>query len=175
MIALLRGINVGGHRRVPMAELRDLALAAGLSDVGSYIQSGNLTFAAALDAAAAEAALEKAIEARFGFAVDVIVRTAAQWARYAAGSPFPDAASARPNLLHLGLSKRPPKPDAAEKLKARAAAGERIELLGDAIWLDFGAGVARSKLSPAAIDKAAGSPVTARNWKTVLKLAELVG
>src|SRR5262245_16850824 len=113
MIALLRGINVGGNRKVPMAELRQIASEAGLEEVETYIQSGNLTFATTQTPAAAEAALEKAIEEKFGFAVDVVVRTAAQWARYAAGSPFPDAAKERPNILHLGLSKKPPAPDAA--------------------------------------------------------------
>jgi uncharacterized protein (DUF1697 family) len=174
MIALLRGINVGGHRRVPMAELREIALAAGLRDAETYIQSGNLLFAAELEPAAAEAALEAAIAARFGFAVDVIVKTGAQWARYAEKSPFPDAERERPHLLHLGLSKRPLKPDAAARLRERAAPGERVEVSGDAIWLDYSAGAARSKLGPAALDKAAGSPVTARNWKTVLTLAGLL-
>lgn len=174
MIALLRGINVGGHRKLPMAELRVVAATLGFQKIESYIQSGNLVFAWTGTPAAAEAALEEAIAGRFGFPVDVIVRTGAQWAAYAAGSPFPDAAEARPNLLHLGLSKRPPRPDAAALLRPRAAAGERIEVHGDAIWVDYAGGAGRSKLSPAVLDRAVGSPVTARNFSTVQKLAEML-
>ena len=170
-VALLRAINVGG-RQLPMADLRALAGELGLRDAATFIASGNLLFSAADAPAVLEARLEEAIAARFGFHADTIVRSAAQWAGYAARNPFPDAA---PKMVHLGLTKRPPLPDAAETLKARAQAGERILVAGDAVWIDFGAGVARSKLTPAALDKAAGSPLTARNWNTVVKLAELLG
>src|SRR6185503_7965183 len=157
LIALLRGINVGGNKKVPMAVLRDLATGLGFRQVESYIQSGNLVLAASQAAEAAEAALEQAIERHFGFAVDVIVRTGAQWLRYAAGSPFADAEAERPNWLLLGLSKRPPNLGAADTLRAYAKAGERIEVLDDAIWIDFAAGVASSKLTPAVLDRAVGS------------------
>jgi uncharacterized protein (DUF1697 family) len=99
MVALLRGINVGGNRKVPMPELCALAAIAGLADVKHYINSGNIVFEAGKlkpDHVAAE--LEKAIEKRFGFLVDVIVRTATQWKKYAAGSPFPEAERSRPNF-----------------------------------------------------------------------------
>ncbi|MDC0711413.1 DUF1697 domain-containing protein [Stigmatella sp. ncwal1] len=175
LIILLRGINVGGHRKVPMEHLRQLCRELGFDDVESYIQSGNLVLSAPQGAEAAVASLEPAIEQRFGFAVDVIARTARQWADYAAGSPFPDAAEQHPNLLHLALSKQKPKSGAAAALRERAMAGERIETVGDALWVHFPDGVARTKLSPAVFDKAMGSPVTARNWRTVLKLHEMAG
>jgi uncharacterized protein (DUF1697 family) len=73
----------------------------------------------------------------------------------------------------LCLSKIRPKPDAAERLRERAAGGEHIGQIGDALWIHFAGGVARSKLSPAVLDRMAGSPVTARNWLTVLKLEEM--
>ena len=173
MVAVLRGINVGGHRKVPMAELRELAEAEGFRDVATYIQSGNLVFTAGGSAATAEASLERAIAAHFGFPVDVVVRTADDWASYAAGNPFPDAAETRPNHLLLALSKQPPSPGAEVALRGQASAGERVALLGAALWVDYVGSVARSKLTPAALNKALGSPVTARNWTTVLKLAEM--
>jgi uncharacterized protein (DUF1697 family) len=166
MVALLRGINVGGKRIVPMAELRAIAEKLGFGDVETYIQSGNLIFSGGGGPAAAERALEQAIEKRMGFFVDVLVREAATWKKYAAKTPFPDAAQARPNLLHLALCKQKPGPGALTLLRERATT-ERIELAGDALWIDFKDGVARSKITPALLDRAVGSCVTARNYKTV--------
>ncbi len=172
-IALLRGINVSGHKRVPMAELRELAHELGCERVESYIQSGNLVVQSPLSARELEAALEKAIVGRFGFSVDVVVRSSSEWERYAAGSPFADAEAERPHLLHLGLSKRKVKAGAVRALAAYAQAGERIQALTDGLWIDFSSGVARSKLTPQVLDRVVGSTVTARNFRTVLKLAEL--
>ncbi|SDC23060.1 Uncharacterized conserved protein, DUF1697 family [Sphingomonas sp. YR710] len=172
-IVLLRGINVGGKRKLAMAELRKAAISAGIADFQTYIQSGNLLFSAA-SAADAETKIEALAKADFDMAIEAIARTARQWSAYASGSPFPDAEKDRPNLLHLGISKQRPADDIAEKLRERAKHGEQIIVIGDAIWIDFVNGVADSKLSPAALDKAAGSTVTMRNWRTVCKLAEML-
>lgn len=172
LIALLRGINVGGHKKVPMAELRAMAEALGCSHVESYIQSGNLVVKTALAARAFERALEAEIAGHFGFSVDVVVRTAGQWARYATGSPFADAERERPHLLHLGVAKKKLKAGSVEALRPYTK-HERVHALSDAYWVDFPDGVARSKLTPAVLDRAAGSTVTARNFRTVLKLDEM--
>jgi len=174
-VALLRGINVGGNKKVPMAELRELAEKLGWQQVATYIASGNVLFAGKQAAAAAERALEQAIERHFGFAVPVVVRTAAQWRAFAAGSPFRDAEQARPNALHLGSAKAAPARGAAAALHEYAKAGERIAIDGGAIWIDFRNGVAGSKLTPAVLDRLVGSPVTLRNWKTVQAIAGLLG
>jgi uncharacterized protein (DUF1697 family) len=175
MVALLRGINVGGKRKVPMPELRALAEKAGYSEIETYVNSGNLIFNSRNDKADKVAdRLEKLIEDHFGFFIDVVVRTAEQWEKYASSSPFPDAAKERPHLVLLGLSRRPFDRTVAAKLSERAGKSERIRILEDAIWVDFGGGVARSKLTPALFDKAAGSTVTMRNWRTVLKIHELL-
>jgi len=173
MVALLRAVNVGG-RKLPMAELRALCAKLGWEDVATYIQSGNLVFASTERPAALEAELEQAIERRFGLDVPVIVRTAAQWAKLAAANPFARAALDEPNRLQLLVSKKPPDPDAAEKLMARARGGERVEAAGGALWFHFPDGVGTSKLTPALIDKACGSPSTGRNFRTVLKLGEML-
>lgn len=174
-IALLRGINVGGNRLVPMAALREIASGIGWSDVATYIQSGNVVFRAEAVGGAAEAALEAAIGERFGFAVEVIVRGGEQWRRYAKSEAFADAQAARPNLLLLAVSKRRPKADAVEVLRAAAKAGERVEANGDALWIDLASAVGTSKLTPAVLDRAVGSTVTTRNWRTVQTLAGMVG
>lgn len=172
LIALLRAVNVGG-RKLAMAELRALCGELGWEEVETYIQSGNLVFRASGKAEAHEKKLEEAIEGRFGLDVPVIVRTAAQWAALVAANPFPKVAEDEPNRLHLLVSKHAPKDDAAERLMDRARAGEVVKAAGGALWFHFPEGVGTSKLTPAVIDKAAGSPSTSRNWRTVLKLQEM--
>jgi uncharacterized protein (DUF1697 family) len=171
-IALLRAVNVGG-RTLPMAGLRQLCAELGWAEVETYIQSGNLVFSARGEAGHLEAELETAIEGRFGLDVPVIVRTAAQWAGYVEANPFPEAAAKEPKALQLLVSKRPPHEDAAQTLMQRAQAGEIVRSAGGALWFHFPEGIARSKLAPALIDKASGSPSTSRNWRTVLKLREM--
>lgn len=171
-IALLRAVNVGG-RKLPMAELRALCGELGWEEVETYIQSGNVVFRAPGKPAALEARLEKAISGRFGLDVPAIVRTSAQWSGYAAANPFAKAAGDEPNRLQLLVSKRPPADDAAERLMERAKAGESVKAAGGALWFHFPEGVGTSKLTPALIDKACGSPSTGRNWRTVLKLGEM--
>lgn len=174
-IALLRGINVGGHNKIPMAELRELCEKIGLRDVQSYIQSGNLVFAAADPPQQIETRIEQALEETFGLKIDVIVRTAAQWPEYVKKNPLAEACEKAPNLVMLALSKKPPKADAVVALRERAAVDERIEAGAGAIWIHYGSGAGRSKLSPGLLDRLVGSPVTTRNWRTILKLAELAG
>jgi uncharacterized protein (DUF1697 family) len=174
-IALMRGINVSGHNKIPMPELRALCADLGWGDVQSYIQSGNLIFRADAAPDALEAELERAITGRFGLTIPVIIRGADAWPGYVAGNPFPDESAREPNLVMLTLSKAPPKADAAERLRERAVSGERIAQAADAIWVHYAAGVAPSKLSPALFDRLVGSSVTARNWRTTLKLGELAG
>jgi uncharacterized protein (DUF1697 family) len=172
-VALLRAVNVGGCK-LPMAELREVCAGLGWENVATYIQSGNVVFEAAGEPAALEAALEQAVTTRFGFVRPVIVRSARQWAAYAAGSPFPEQEADRPNYLLLGLAKSPVAAGAAEKLEARGVAGEQVRQERDALWFFFPDGSGVSKLTPSSIDKAAGSPVTTRNWRTVCKLQEML-
>lgn len=171
---LLRGINVGGHKRVPMQELRALATELRCSGVVSYIQSGNLVLASRSSVSALESALESSLAAHFGFSAEVIARRAEDWLVYAQGTPFREAEAERPHLLLLGLAKRALASGAADAIRARALGGERVEVVHDALWIDYASGAARSKLTPAVLDRAAGSTVTARNWRTVQKLADMV-
>ncbi len=173
MLALLRAVNVGG-RKLPMAGLRELCTELGWQDLATYIQSGNLVFAAAGKPPALERTLEAAIAGKFGLDVPVIVRGKAEWAKLAAANPFARAAREAPNRLQLLVSKRPPADDAAEKLAARAQAGEQVAAAGGGVWIHFPEGVARSKLTPSLIDKAIGSAATGRNYRTVLKLREML-
>ena len=125
-IALLRGINVTGKNRVPMAELRSVAAGLGLSFVSTYIQSGNLVFDATDSATKLETLLENAIKKRFQLSIPVVVRPGGSWRSYAGNNPFGKECQTRPNLVHLALSKKRPKKGAVEELNARASNGERV-------------------------------------------------
>lgn len=173
MLALIRGINVGG-RVLPMAELRTLCATIGWRNVQTYIQSGNVVFESGDPPAMLEPQLEAAIAERFGFKAPVMVRTPAQWAVYPAGNPFPEAARDAPKSLMLLVPKRPPAANAIEMLQARATMGERVGRAGDGLWIWFAGGVAGSKLSPLLIDKLVDSPATSRNHRTVMRLKEML-
>ena len=172
-IALLRGINVSGRNQIRMADLCRMVTEMGGREVQSYIQSGNLVFLTATQPAVLESDLEQGIERRFQLRIPVLVRPAAEWADYVAGNPFPQESGLEPNRVMLALAKLPPKPEALAELRARCAGGESIIQVGDALWIHFPGGVGSTKISPALLDRLAGSPVTMRNWRTVLKLNEM--
>jgi uncharacterized protein (DUF1697 family) len=170
-VALLRGINVGGHRKVPMAELRKLAEEIGLGDPRTYVASGNLVFTSGQSADALERKVEEAIEERFGFDVDVIVRSAKQWSAYRDGNPMRRDSEASPSKVMLTIGKRAATDADAEALRKKAGPNERVERAGDAIWIWFGDGAGRSKIGTGPTAKEVW---TTRNWRTVEALGEML-
>jgi uncharacterized protein (DUF1697 family) len=174
-VALMRGINVGGTRKLPMAGLRALSVKIGLHRPETYIQSGNLIADADMAADEVRALLERAIDKRFGLRVAVVVRSALQWHRTVAANPFAGEAAVVPKTLHLYLSRHPLKSGAVKELEQKAQAGERLAVARGALWIDYGVkGVGKSKLTPLLLDKACGSPATGRNWNTVVKIGEMI-
>lgn len=171
-VALLRGINVGGKHRVPMADLGRIAMRLGWQDPVTVIQSGNLLFTADRDELAAATVLEEALAEEFGFAVPVVVRRLDTLRRDLAACPFPDAQADRANLLHAGWSRAKWPKSLAADLAPYAKAGERIAVVGTCVWIDFVGGVARSKVTSAVLDRLVDGSVTLRNTKT---LAAILG
>jgi uncharacterized protein (DUF1697 family) len=169
-IALLRAVNVGG-RKMPMAELREICAELGWTEVETYIQSGNVVFSASEPAADLEIALEHALESRFGFRSEVLVRSAAQWTEYCAGNPFNDESKRAPNLVMMTLGKRAATDADVEALRRRATGEERVERSGDAIWIWFANGWARSRIGTGPAPKEVW---TTRNWRTVQAIADLL-
>lgn len=166
-VALLRGINVGGAKKIPMAELRMLCAGLGWRDVQSYIASGNLVFRASGDGLAA--ALEAAIAARFGFDVPVIVLEADQMRAARDDCPF---APEDDRHVHAAFLFADAAPDRAlfDKWKAE---GDGFEARGRIAWLHCPGGFGRSKLAER-FEKLAGAPLTARNLATVRKLNDML-
>jgi uncharacterized protein (DUF1697 family) len=170
-VALLRGINVGGHRKVPMADLRSLAEDAGLTDARTYVASGNLVFSAERKSESAlEALLEKAIETRFGFDVDVLVRAAEAWDEIAAANPFPEDSQAAPSKVMATIGRRPATDADVESLRPRATENEKVARSGGVLWFYYGDGSGRSKLAAAPIQ----GLWTTRNWRTVETLQAML-
>ena len=116
-VVLLRGINVGSTRKVPMADLRATCLKLRWQRPETYIQSGNLIVEACGDAQQVRRALEPELAARFGFAVDVVVRAAPKWKTYVAANPFASDAAALGKMVHLYLSRDPLASRATDVLK----------------------------------------------------------
>ena len=173
-VALLRGINVGGKNIVPMPELTALFSAAGCSDVRSYIQSGNVVFRA--DRALTKrlpALMAAQIATRFGCDVPVILRTRAELAAVARGNPFlaPEVDAA--TLLVMFLAEAPAARSIAALDPERSPPDEFV-VRGREIFLRCPNGFGRSKLSNQYFDSKLATTSTARNWRTVLKLLELV-
>ena len=170
-IGLLRGINVGGHRKVPMARLREILEAAGLQGVRTYVASGNLVFEADAAASAVERVIEEAICGEFGFDVDVLVRPASEWQALRATNPFPRESAEDPAKVMVTIGRGTPSQADAAALSARAGPNEKVALSGGALWIWFGDGAGRSKIAAGP----ARGVWTSRNWRTVEALAEMAG
>jgi uncharacterized protein (DUF1697 family) len=171
-IALLRGINVGGHNKIPMAELRTECEDLGFEDVATYIQSGNVVFRAAGGAHAVAEKLRQAIAARFGCEVPVVLRTVEALERVAGTNPFLEE-GADPSRLHVGFLLEKPAPARLADLPAQPPGPEELRVVGAEVFLHYPEGMGTSKLTTAWLDRALGTTMTARNWRTVNKLVEM--
>ena len=173
-VALLRGINVAGRHRVPMAGLRACAEALGWDEPRTHLQSGNLVFRTDAGVDRLEAALEGELARHLDVRVPVIIRSAAAWNAIVDGNPLAEVADAEPRRLMLGLGKEPLAADVESELTGRVTQGEVVRRVDEALWIHFPAGVGTSKLTPKVLDRAAGSPLTLRNWSTVIAVRELL-
>jgi uncharacterized protein (DUF1697 family) len=181
-VALLRGINLGGHKRVAMPELRAVVSGLGHRDVSTYIQSGNVLFSTdETDTAALAAELRQAIALELDVQAGVVVLSRDDLARVIAASPY--TSEPDPKAVHVIFLPGDPEPGhaghlAAVQQKAAAKGGrDEVTLAGRAVYLHTPDGYGRSELArllsqtrgPMSV-RAAG---TARNWSTVTKLLDL--
>jgi len=171
-VALFSGINVGGNRIVKMAELRAFLEALGLAGVRTYVQSGNAVFhAAAADAGTLAATIEDAFEAKWGFRSRIMVRDAEWFERRVAENPYPEVA-AEPKKLHLYVLEREPTAEEEKRLAEKCTGPEDFTVKGDAFYLKAPDGLGHSAFA-ALIARTLKMPGTARNWRTVMALAEM--
>jgi uncharacterized protein (DUF1697 family) len=172
-IALLRGVNVGGNRMVEMARLREIVGAAGGTDVRTLLQSGNVVFRSSGTAASLERKLEAQAASDLGLQTQFFVRTPEEWTKILAANPFPDWAERDPGHLIVGFLDRSVKGDDVRALREKIRGPELVEGKGRELYLVYPAGMGTSRFTSALIEKTLGSPMTARNWNTVTKLAAL--
>ncbi|MFD2826601.1 DUF1697 domain-containing protein [Leeuwenhoekiella polynyae] len=172
-IGLLRGINVGGHRKVPMATLRQLMSDLNFKEVKTYIQSGNIIFLS--DEKHTETQLAKiisnAILEEFGFEVPVVVKTADAIKKAVEVNPF----SAEPiENLHLTFLSEIPKPEDVAALDQNSFAPDQFIISTSYAYLTIPGKYHKTKISNAFFEKKLNLTATTRNWKTALKLIELI-
>lgn len=172
--ALLRGINVGGRTLIPMTGLKEALSEAGLVDVRTYLQSGNLIVPPSPRAPEETAALIEGVVAdRFGKQIRVITRTGEQMANILIRNPFVES-GVEPKLQHVVFLEKTPPPSGVAGLDPEHSPSDRFEMSGSEIYIEYPTGSGRSKLDLAYFEKVLGVAGTARNWNTVAKLADLL-
>jgi uncharacterized protein (DUF1697 family) len=172
--SMLRGINVGGHKRVKMDQLRKSFEALGFQQVKTYIQSGNVVFRAGKHA---PAVLSKKIEAKilsdFGFSVSVISRTQDEMEKTIRDNPFLKESGIDQAKLHVTFLSEVPAPAAVKKMQALIAAPDQSRCAGKEIYFYLPNGVSQSSLWKTPWERALSVVTTMRNWKTVNSLYQM--
>jgi len=170
-IAMLRGINVGGNKRVEMSRLRASCEALGFEKVQTYIQSGNVIFQAGKSSTSTlSRTMEEKLLADFGFSVSVITRTSEEMGEAIQNNPFLGKKGIDPAKLHITFLSQAPPTAELKKLDILATKSEQSRCRGREIYLYLPDGQARTKLTNNAIEKALSLTATTRNWNTVNQL-----
>lgn len=167
-VALLRGINVGGTGKLPMADLRTLLTGLGLERVATYIQSGNVVFDAGDGEWADPIAL--AIEVSAGFRPRLMIMTAERFRSIVAGNPFP---TDEPKALHGYFLEGVPAWTAKAELEAARSAVERFYIGDGVVYLYTPEFLTGSQLAPK-MERLLGVPATQRNWRTVERIVAML-
>lgn len=172
-IALLRGVNVGGHNRLAMADLRAVLTDLGHRDVRTYVQSGNAVFTSTdTDPGAIGAALAKRLSADLGVSPSVMVRRADELAAIVDANPFAEQARAEPTTVHVAFLSGPPDGDLVD-LDADEYAPEELVVGDRVLYLHLPEGMGRSRLATDLMRGRGSADMTVRNWRTVAKLHEM--
>lgn len=174
VVALIRGVNVGGNRKLPMDTLRAICGALGHEGTVTYIQSGNAVFRTKKrDLLNVAAELECAIHASLGFRPAVALRTREEMAEIVAANPFAGREGLDPARLLVTFLTRDPGEEARARVRGLDIAPEELHARGRELYTCYQNGPGHTKINTGAIDRAIGLPGTARNWNTVLKLAAM--
>jgi uncharacterized protein (DUF1697 family) len=171
-ILLLRGINLGPNNRVAMPQLREVLTRAGMDDVRTYVQSGNVVLTSDQPPDQLARSAEKQIAKAFGLDISVVARTRDELAQVVKCNPLTDVAT-NPKRYQVTFLENEPDPSVIEKLAAAAADTERLVAIGREMYAWHPEGVARSKLWTALAGKGLGTVATSRNWTTVTTLLQM--
>jgi uncharacterized protein (DUF1697 family) len=172
LIVLLRGVNIASRNRIAMGDLREALEEAGLEDVSTYVQSGNVVLTTKAPAKRVRSDVERLLADRFDLDVKVVVRTRAELAAVVKRNPFGKVAK-NPKLYQVTFLEKAPAAEVLRKLEAAAAGKEQVAHIGRELYAWHPDGVGRSKLAALMAGKGLGVTATARNWTTVTRLLEL--
>ncbi len=174
LAAFLRGVNVGGHRKLPMAALRTSLQTRGFSEVATYLQSGNVVCTGSGSAGQAAADIAAAIVADFGFDCSVIVRERHELLAILGAHPF-EAEEADPARLHVYFADAAFDSAALDRVDRARFGDDRCEAIGRELYLHTPGGLGKSKLTIDVFERALGCNFTQRNWRSVQEVAALMG
>lgn len=171
-IAILRGINVGGHRKLKMADLRELFSRIGFSDVSTYIQSGNVAFNSNAENSTVGRKIDNAIFEHFGYDVPVVVRSADELDAVVENNPFL-VSNDDTSRLHVVFLKEEPVADNITHTESYDHSPDKFIIDGRHVYLYIEGAFHKTKLSNGFFESKLKVGATTRNWKTVLKLQEM--
>lgn len=170
-IALLKGINVGGHKKVPMAELRELLTNSGLVNVKTYIQSGNVVFQSSeINIENLETKIQQSILKSFRFEVSVLVRTRKDLQRIFNDAPFSEEKKKKSYFTMLHTT---PNPELVKEASKKVYEGEEYVIINDCIYFYFEKGYGQAKFNMNFFERKLKTIGTARNYNTMVKLLSL--
>ena len=173
-VALLRAVNLPGHNKIGMADLKALVGGLGFADAQTLLQSGNIVFTGGTKTTASlEQALESAAAKALGLETDFLVRTAREWQAIVEANPFPREAKDDPSHLLAVILKDEVSAANVTALQKAIVGREVVRAKGRCLYVVYPDGIGRSKLTSAIIEKKLGTRGTGRNWNTVLKLQVL--
>ena len=173
-VALLRGINLGGHKIVKMDQLRKTFEELGFEDVKTYIQSGNVVFKAPVKATETLARrIEEQVLRQFGFPVSVVVKTADEVGDVIRNNPLLKEKGVDVSKLHVTFLSSAPEKSALKMLDAMAEGAAQFCYLGMAVYLHCPNGYGQTKLGNNVLEKVLKVGATTRNWRTVNRLYEM--
>jgi len=171
-VALLRGINVGGKRKILMAELKKVLLSKGFTDVETYIQSGNVVFnSKEVTPVILENEISDLIKQSFGHDVPVVVRTQEEWDQLMNVNPFK---AEDIDKLHICFLKEEPTQDRIDKLRQYPCSPDQWHIRGKEVHILCNGKYHLSKIGNTTVERQLGVPSTARNYKTIMKLQKML-
>jgi uncharacterized protein (DUF1697 family) len=174
-VALLRSVNVAGHGRIAMSELRSSFAGLGFRDVLTYIQTGNVLFSApSRSEKAVVAAIEEQLDADFGDAPAVLLRTVTDLLRIGKASPYAKA-GANPARHHVTFLDHAPSKDVVSSLDLPSSGSDKLHIDGREVYVYTPDGYAGTKFTGTFLERRLGVVSTSRNWNTVANLCELAG
>ncbi|WP_308990962.1 DUF1697 domain-containing protein [Mariniflexile litorale] len=169
-IAFLRGINVGGHKKVPMAELRDLLTGAGFQNVQTYIQSGNVIFQSLEKTSELETKIKKRMHSYFGFEVPVIVKTNSELQTIFDACPFSEEKKETSYFIFLSDI---PNENLIKKAQEITYENEEVIIKKDCLYFYSSTGYGKTKFNMNTYERKLKVVGTSRNYKTMVKLLSL--